>query len=239
MKLLDLTLPTPAENVALDEALLEQAEQGGGPGELLRLWELSSPAVVIGRSSRVAEEVNVAACQELGIPMVRRCSGGAAIVAGPGCLMYSVILSYARRPRLRMIDQAHRFVLGVVRNALTSLVPDVVMMGTSDLARHGYKFSGNSLRCKRACFLYHGTILYRFPLALIGQCLAAAPRQPDYRENRPHEAFVNNFPATAKQLRHVIRQHWSVQETISDWPRHQVARLVAERYARDDWNRRL
>ncbi|MFW6170813.1 MAG: lipoate--protein ligase family protein [Planctomycetota bacterium] len=239
MKLLDLTLPTAAENVALDEALLEQAEQGGGPGELLRLWELSSPSVVIGRSSRLAEEVNVGACQELGIPILRRCSGGAAIVAGPGCLMYSVILDYTQRPHLRMLDQAHGFVLGVVRTALASLAPDVVMMGTSDLARHGQKFSGNSLRCKRDFFLYHGTVLYRFPLALIGQCLAAAPRQPDYRRNRPHDAFVSNFPATAQQLRRVIRQGWSIQESISDWPRQQVARLVAQRYARDDWNRRL
>ncbi|MFO7907329.1 MAG: lipoate--protein ligase family protein [Planctomycetota bacterium] len=239
MKLLDLTLPTAAENVALDEALLEEAEQGGGPGELLRLWEPSSPSVVIGRSSRLAEEVNVEACQELGIPILRRCSGGAAIVAGPGCLMYSVILSYTQRPQLRMLDQAHGFVLGVLRKALTSLAPDVVMMGTSDLARHGYKFSGNSLRCKRDFFLYHGTILHRFPLWLISQCLAAAPRQPDYREDRPHHAFVSNFPATAEQLRRVIRQEWSIQETISHWPRHQVARLVAQRYARDHWNRRL
>ena len=43
MRLLDLTLPDPAENLALDEALLLAAE-GGGP-EVLRLWEQPTPAV--------------------------------------------------------------------------------------------------------------------------------------------------------------------------------------------------
>ena len=37
MKLLDLTLPTAAENLALDEALLDAAEQDAGPSELLRI----------------------------------------------------------------------------------------------------------------------------------------------------------------------------------------------------------
>ena len=56
MYLLDLTLPTPAENVALDEALLEAAEAGDCPS-VLRLWEPRETFVVVGRSSRVAEEV--------------------------------------------------------------------------------------------------------------------------------------------------------------------------------------
>jgi len=70
MKLLDLTLPTPAENVALDEALLDAAEAGEINDEVLRLWESPTVAVVVGRSSRVEEEVNLVACQEAGIPIL-------------------------------------------------------------------------------------------------------------------------------------------------------------------------
>jgi len=50
MRYLDLTLPSPAENLALDEALLEEAEASGRPTETLRLWEPRQPAVVVGRS---------------------------------------------------------------------------------------------------------------------------------------------------------------------------------------------
>jgi hypothetical protein len=96
MQLLSLTLPTPAENVALDEALLDEAQAGAAEaGEVLRLWEAPRPFVVIGRSSRIAEEVNLAAASAWTV--IRRCSGGAAVVAGPGCLMYAVVLSYERR----------------------------------------------------------------------------------------------------------------------------------------------
>ena len=38
MHLLDLTLATPAENLALDEGLLELAEGSREPCEVLRLW---------------------------------------------------------------------------------------------------------------------------------------------------------------------------------------------------------
>ncbi len=239
MKLLDVTLPTPAENIALDDALLEQAEQGEGPGELLRLWESPDPLVVIGRSSRIAQEVNLPVCRELGIPVVRRPSGGAAVVAGPGYLMYAVVLSYEKRPALRMLERAHQTVLSVMAQALRSIVPDVDMSGISDLAREDRKFSGNSLRCKRDYFLYHGTILYQFPLQLISQCLGTAPRQPEYRRQRQHDAFVTNFPATSEQLRSAICQAWSAVESVDTWPRDRVAQLVAERYSQVSWNERL
>jgi hypothetical protein len=42
MKLLDLTLATPADNLACDEALLNWSETGEG-GEILRFWEPRLP----------------------------------------------------------------------------------------------------------------------------------------------------------------------------------------------------
>src|ERR1700744_5927351 len=104
MQFLDLTLSTAAENLALDEVLLDDAELAGQPREVLRIWEPVEPLVVVGRGSHVAAEVNVEACQADGVPILRRTSGGAAIVGGPGCLMYAVALSYELRPHLRSID---------------------------------------------------------------------------------------------------------------------------------------
>ena len=101
MRYLDLTLPGPAENLALDEALLEEAESTGMPLETLRLWEAPQHAVVIGRSSHMAAEVRGDVCRELNVPVLRRISGGAAVVVGPGCLMYAVVLSLRLRPHLR------------------------------------------------------------------------------------------------------------------------------------------
>ena len=105
MRYLDLTLPTAAENLVLDEALLAIAETGGRPAETLRFWEAAATAVVVGRSSRLKDEVLLDACLLNRVPVLRRPSGGAAIVTGPGCLMYALVLSYEKRPELRPLQK--------------------------------------------------------------------------------------------------------------------------------------
>ena len=142
---------------------------------------------------------------------MRRASGGAAIVAGPGCLMYAVVLSYADRPALRAVEAAHRFVLDTLACALQPLVGDVRRRGTSDLALGDLKFSGNSLRCRRQALLYHGTLLYDFDLSLIETCLTMPPRQPEYRHGRSHRQFVTNLPTTASALRTALVGTWGAQ----------------------------
>ena len=52
MKLLDLTLPPPAENLAYDEALLNWCESGDGE-EVLRFWESPEYFVVVGYADKV------------------------------------------------------------------------------------------------------------------------------------------------------------------------------------------
>jgi lipoate-protein ligase A len=235
MEFLDLTLPTPAENLALDEALLDEAETSAPVRETLRLWEPGEPMVVVGRSSRIADEVRVEVCRARGIPILRRSSGGAAIVAGPGCLMYALILNLEERPALRAIDYAHRFVLKTLADALRPLVPAVRCRGISDLAVGQEKFSGNSVRVKRRHLLYHGTLLYGFPRELIEACLGMPPRRPSYREDRPHRAFVTNLPLSAAAIRQALVAAWGATDVRLDWPKAATARLVAERYANPEW----
>ena len=242
MQLLEITLDTPAGNVALDEALLDEAEQAGAEAECLRLWESPVPLVVVGRASHVDREVNRAACTQRLVPIIRRTSGGASIVCAPGCLMYALILSYERRPALRIIEKAHCFVLSTLREALSVLVPDISIAGTSDLAignETPLKFSGNSLRCKRSHMLYHGTLLYDCPLELIGSCLNMPPRQPTYRGGRSHTDFLTNVPLTADALRSAMIRAWRPTEVRSDWPMAITDELVTEKYSQPEWNYRL
>jgi lipoate-protein ligase A len=236
-------LESPAANLALDEALLDWAEANGASAEVLRAWESPVPIVVLGRSSRMDEEVDVAACAERGIPILRRSSGGAAIVAGPGCLMYAVALSYGRRPQARGIQQSHGYVLDRLAEALRSVVPAVERAGTSDLvladsrsAETARKFSGNSLRVKRTHFLYHGTLLYDFDLSLAAAYLRSPPRQPVYRQARGHAEFIANLPLARDAVERAVSAAWPTDGEFVDWPRTRVDQLVAERYSQDDWN---
>ncbi len=236
MKLLELTLETPQENLALDEALLQVAETGQHEAdEVLRLWESPRHVVVLGRSSDAQAEVDLDACQRRGIPVFRRSSGGATVLIGPGCLMYAVVLSYELRPQLRMIETAHQFVLERLRQAIEPQVPEIAPQGTSDLTINSRKFSGNSLRCRQRHLLYHGTIVYDFSTALMAECLAAPARQPDYREGRTHQDFVVNIPIDPDILRSQLAHAWDATTPLVHWPSAETAQIVAEKYSQAKW----
>jgi lipoate---protein ligase len=244
MQRLELTLKTPAENLALDEALLDWAEETNSDWEFLRIWESQQPMVVVGRSSRVHDEVDEATCREANVPILRRSSGGAAIVAGPGCLMYAVVLSYRLRPELKDIGRAHAYVLGRLAAALGPLVTrwgSVAHVGTSDLAlviqsSERRKFSGNSMRAKRTHVLYHGTLMYDVDLSLVARYLRMPPRQPEYRRERSHADFLVNLPLASRKVVAAVDRAWPTVGSVTDWPSARVASLAAERFSQPGWN---
>jgi lipoate-protein ligase A len=236
MKLLDLTLPTAAENLALDEALLVAAEGGVG-GEVLRLWEQPGYAVVVGSGGSVAIDVSVAACAADGVPILRRASGGGTVLLGPGCLCFTLVLSYDHAPGLNDIRASNRYILARVAKALAPVVAGSVE-GTSDLAAGGVKFSGNAQQRKRTHFLHHGTLLCGFDLSLVAKYLNPPERQPDYRHNRPHAEFIANLPATVGEAKRLLVAEWRPEGEYAPVPQEEVRELVAEKYERDEWNRR-
>ncbi len=170
------------------------------------------------------------------LPVLRRVSGGAAVLAGSGCLMYALVLDYRLRPELRAVDRAHRWVLAALAAAFSPRVPGVQCRGTSDLAIGERKFSGNSARCRREHILYHGTLLYDFPLRLIERCLKMPPRTPDYRAGRGHESFVTNLPIGVDALRRLLVETFDAREPRAAWPERRVERLISEKYSRPEWN---
>lgn len=243
MKLLNLTLNRPSENLSLDEALVETADRIASDetphDEVLRLWEPTRPMVVIGRSSPLDAEVDVAWCANNEIPVFRRSSGGASIVTGPGCLMYAVLLDLNLRPHLRMLDQAHQFVMQTMAKALESIDVATEIKGTCDLTIADRKVSGNSLRVKRNFLIYHGTMICDFDTKLISACLKTPARQPDYRNQRKHEEFVAALPVSTTTLASAISTTWNALEPLTQWPQAMTEKLASEKYETREWLERV
>lgn len=191
MRLVAAHRSDPAESVAFDAHLFGSLEEGRG-GEALVFWEARRPAVVVGRFGCVDREVVEPACRADEVPVVRRISGGGAVVVGPGCLSYSLVLSLDARPELRDVAGSYDLILGWVAEALG--VPGVRRAGASDLVLDDRKIGGSAQRRGRRALLHHGTVLYAFDAAAMDRYLKLPPRQPAYRENRPHTAFVTNAP---------------------------------------------
>lgn len=243
MKLLDLTLPSPAENLAGDEALLEAAEAGTGD-EVLRLWESPQPFVVVGYANKVTREVNVAACAARGIPILRRCSGGGTVVQGPGCLNYALVLRIEADGPTRGIGATNQFIMERNRMALAqattsagSRQPAVFrVQGHTDLTLDGLKFSGNAQRRLRQFLLFHGTLLLDFDLALVAELLRMPTLQPDYRDRRSHENFLTQLPVSRAKVKTALAQAWQADLPLNGPPQLRTTALVAEKYSRAEWS---
>lgn len=233
MHLLDLTLPDAAVNLALDEALLLRAEDGGP--EVLRFWEWPGPAVVLGAGGRLAEDVHEEACRADGVPILRRASGGGTVLLGPGCLLFTLVLAYDRAPELAEITPSYCYILGKLRSALAPFAADVQCAGTSDLAVAGRKVSGNAQQRKRRHVLHHGSLLYAFDRSLVGRYLRQPARQPEYRRGRGHDEFLTNLPAGRDDLKAALRRVWGTGEESGVWPEELSRQLREEKYARPEW----
>ena len=77
--------------MALDEALLEGVRRGVSP-PTLRLYAFTPSAVTMGRFQRAAEVVDLELADKLGVPVVRRITGGGAVYHDEfGEVTYSVM----------------------------------------------------------------------------------------------------------------------------------------------------
>jgi lipoate-protein ligase A len=238
---LDETLPTVEENLALDEALLIEADEGRS-GPLLRFWMPDGLAVVLGASRRIARDVNVEACRSDRVPIVRRSSGGGTVVIGPGVLNATVVLPQSAAPGLGAVDTAQRFVLDRMAAALSHRVPDIEVRGSGDLVLQDRKVAGSAQRRLKHWFLVHISLLCEFPLERVSRYLLEPDRQPSYRGGRVHGEFLRNLEAPRRIVGEVIRQAWCpphLPSPVAGVPRELLENLLAERFANRSWIERL
>jgi lipoate-protein ligase A len=246
VKILDRTFPTAAENLACDEALLDWRDGEGGDA-ILRFWEPKEYFVVVGYANQVSLEVNVAACRENGISILRRCSGGGTVLQGAGCLNYSLILNIASQYALQSISSANRFIMERNRAALEREIRsqkpeiEVTVNGHTDLAINEprskiKKFSGNAQRRKKHFLLFHGTFLLKFDIPLIEKFLPMPSKQPDYREQRRHSDFLTNLGVSTDSVKKALRSAWNADEPLENFPNECVMLLAGDKYVTAGWN---
>jgi lipoate-protein ligase A len=233
---LDLSLSSPAENLALDEALLDEREANGGKA-ILRFWETTTPFVVLGYVCKVDDDVHIAECQKNSLPILRRHSGGGTVLQASGVLNYALILPIEYGTPTENLATTNAFVMQKTRDALQAMVGDEVSIrGITDLALGHLKFCGNAQRRRRNWLLFHGAFLLDCDLHLMSATLKLPPRQPEYRAGRRHADFVRNLHLPSQQVKEALRTAWQANDELLTWPREAVENLANEKYSRDEWN---
>ncbi len=210
MELTDLGLVPPARGIREEREILASVEaarcagvhagttrSGLRGGERLLVWESAHPAVVLPRNGAADAWANLDACAFREIPILRRDSGGGAVVLGPGCLSVVLILSLDARPALADVAGSYATLLRALADTLA--IADVTIRST-DLALGNRKFAGHAQRRLRHTLLHHGTILYGFDLGLIDTLLPEPLRRPAWRGSRRHREFLANAPLDRADL---------------------------------------
>ncbi len=187
----------PGVQIRREQEWLERAEPTAA------VWESDRECVVLGVSGREERDVR----REASPQVFRRTSGGGAVVLGPGCLAYCVIVPFEYEPECRDVRHGFTWILERMLQALR--VSDLRREGAADLSIGTRKVSGNAQRRGRRGLLHHGTLLYRFDAERAEALLAAPHREPAYRAGRSHREFLGNLPLSSEEIRARFGAFWS------------------------------
>lgn len=155
LRVLKLQAYPAAMNMAIDEALIESIGKGESP-PTLRCYTWKPSAVSIGYFQSLQEEVDLQACKQKNVEIVRRITGGGAVFHDQE-LTYSIILPDSLVPK--DVLASYQFLCQALVNTFQKLGLHAQFVPINDILITNQKISGNAQTRRNNCVLQHGTIL--------------------------------------------------------------------------------
>jgi lipoate-protein ligase A len=142
-------------NMALDEVLMKSIGKSTTETPILRLYGWTPSAVSIGYFQSVEQEVNTEICKKTGVDLVRRVTGGGAVLHDS-----EVTYSFITRKYPQNILESYRMICDPIIGCLGKLgFKEPRFVPLNDVLVDGKKVSGNAQTRKEGILLQHGTIL--------------------------------------------------------------------------------
>jgi lipoate---protein ligase len=160
-RLLDTAPCSAAQNMALDETILEARSRGLVPNTL-RFLQFSPPCTLVGYHQAVEQEIRPAYCEAHGIDINRRITGGGGLFWDESQLGWEV---YAPRdyPALpKDLEQLYAYICQGAVLALAEFGIQAEFRPKNDIEVNGRKISGTGGTELDGVFLFQGTLLVDF-----------------------------------------------------------------------------
>lgn len=207
-------------NMAVDDVLLDEVASGRS-APVLRLYRWNSPTLTLGYGQRVEGRVDTATCRELGIEVVRRPTGGRAVLHDREAT-YAVISPERTTVFPGGVIGNYRVIAGVLESVVQSfgLAPEFAPVrgkgggeGTNcflapsacELLLQGRKMTGSAQRRSAGAFLQHGSIPVEMDLERLHRVLSPGVPHPSQgiQELASRIGWLNRWlpePVTIRQV---------------------------------------
>ncbi|MFQ6074866.1 MAG: DUF116 domain-containing protein [Candidatus Bathyarchaeia archaeon] len=159
-RLIDTGRRPAAENMALDDTLLECRARGLIP-DTVRFLQFDPPAVLVGYHQVVEHEVRTEYCEAKGIDINRRITGGGAIYFDYQSLGWELIASKDRFRAYDLGELYERMCQGAILG-LRTLGIGATFRPKNDIEVGGRKISGTGGTERDGALLFQGTLLIDF-----------------------------------------------------------------------------
>ncbi len=249
-----------AQNMALDEALLMGRQRRASP-PTIRLYAWDPPTISLGYGQRLDARIDEAAAAALGVGLVRRPTGGSAILhEGPESeLTYSVVAGEGDFPGADDLLGTYRWIGAALCEGLRALGTAAEMVavqpsdpssmptfcfartGSYEIEVEGRKLVGSAQRRQGGAFLQHGAVMLD---AHPDRLARVFPRQDEPLRGMTTIAAAlgrrPSFDEVAQHLADAFRRTHELELAAGGLSAEELAlaeQLVADKYGAEAWTR--
>ncbi|MBF0531432.1 MAG: DUF116 domain-containing protein [Deltaproteobacteria bacterium] len=180
-RLLDTGLISAAENMALDEIILEEVSAGRSL-PTLRFLRFSPPAALVGRYQSLEREIRLDFCRAKGFDVGRRPTGGGAILFQTSALGWELFGKPGQGPFTGPYDQIMSSIGGAAAQALFDFGLSASYRPRNDIEIDGRKISGTGGVSLSDGFMFQGTLLIENEIELFLKSLRVPVEKLKKRE---------------------------------------------------------
>ncbi|MBI2647364.1 lipoate--protein ligase family protein [Candidatus Woesearchaeota archaeon] len=189
-----------AMNMAIDHAICESVANEREP-PTIRFYRWLKNSVSIGAYQNY-EDVDLDACKQHNVEIVRRITGGRAVFHDKRDFTYSVIAHI--RTFDYNIESAYKAICQCIINALAKIGINASLESKNDIIINGKKISGNASKLlDKGVYLQHGTLIYdinevmpivlRLSPDLVKQRVASVLEYEDLSQQKVYEILKESF----------------------------------------------
>lgn len=174
----------PRYNIAFEEYAFKEI---ANKDDVFILW-INQPCIVVGKNQNTVEEINQKYCDENGIKIVRRISGGGAVYHDYNNLNYTIISNEENEANFDFKSLSQPVI-----ETLAELGVKAEFTGRNDLVIEDQKFCGNAQYIRDKRVMHHGCILFDTDLSVLAQALKVSSDKIESKGKKSVRSRVTNI----------------------------------------------